>query len=73
MHYVIQILAAILAGTAIGAILGQRNNILLVGSIVAIALGAVAIFTASWIPLAVGTGIFLAAQATQRDTAAQIK
>lgn len=73
MHYVIQILAAILAGTAIGAILGQRNNILLVGSIVAIALGAVAIFTASWIPLVVGTGIFLAAQATQRDTAAQTK
>ncbi|NYT63801.1 hypothetical protein H0A66_15895 [Alcaligenaceae bacterium] len=73
MHYIIQILAAILTGTAIGAILGQRNTFLLIGSIIAIALGVYTIATASWVPLVVGTAIFLLAQATQRDPAAQTK
>lgn len=73
MHYVIQVLAAILVGTAIGAILGQRNQFLLIASIIAIALGTVSIFTASWIPLAAGTAIFLLGQATQRDPVAQAK
>lgn len=68
MHYVIQVLAAILVGTSLGAILGPRNNLLLIGSLVAIALGVFAIVTASWIPLAIGTVVCLATQAMQRDT-----
>lgn len=68
MHYVIQVLAAILVGVSIGAILGPRNNLLLIGSLIAAALGVYAIFTASWIPLAVGTVVCLATQAVQRDT-----
>lgn len=70
MHYVIQVLAAILVGTSIGAILGPRNNILVVGSLIAIVLGGVALFTASYVLLAIGTAVFLATQATQRDTPA---
>ncbi|WP_442596086.1 hypothetical protein ACSBPU_04830 [Parapusillimonas sp. JC17] len=66
MHYIIQILAAILVGTAIGAILGPRNKVLFVGSAVAIALGLVAIFTASWVMLAIGTAVFLVVQGMQR-------
>jgi len=67
MHYVIQVLAAILIGTAFGAVLGLRNNVLLIGSLAAIALGAVTIFTISWVPLAIGTAIFLVVQGMQRD------
>ena len=70
MHYVINVLAAILVGIAIGAVLGPRNNVLLIGSLIAVALGIVAVFTASWVPLAIGTAIFLAIQAIQRDTPA---
>jgi len=66
MHYIIQILAAILVGTAIGAILGPRNKVLFVGSAVAIALGLVAIFTVSWVVLAIGTAVFLVVQGMQR-------
>ncbi len=66
MHYIIQILSAILIGTALGAILSPRTSVLLIGSLAAIALGLVAIFTASWIFLAIGVVLFLAVQAMQR-------
>ncbi|MBB5216032.1 hypothetical protein [Parapusillimonas granuli] len=62
MHYIIQILAAILVGTAIGAILGPRSNVLFIGSIIAVALGLAAIVTASWVLLAIGTAVFLVVQ-----------
>ena len=68
MHYVINVLAAILIGTAIGAVLAPRNNVLFIASLIAIALGIVTLFTASWVPLVIGTAIFLVAQAMQRDT-----
>lgn len=66
MHYIIQILAAILVGTAIGAILGPRNKVLFVGSAIAVALGLVAIFTVSWVTLVIGTAVFLVVQGMQR-------
>lgn len=69
MHYVIPVLAAILIGTAIGALLSPRNNFLFIGSLVAIGLGAVTIFTATWTPLAIGTAVFMLTQFTQRDSA----
>ncbi|RTZ47603.1 hypothetical protein EKL30_00935 [Candidimonas sp. SYP-B2681] len=68
MEYVIQVLSAILVGTAIGAVLGPRSRSLFIGSVAAIALGAVSIFTASWVMLAIGTAIFLAAQSMQRES-----
>lgn len=67
MHYIIQILAAILMGTAIGAMMGSRNKALLVGSAAAIALGVVTLFVPSWWPLGIGTAIFLVVQSMQRD------
>jgi hypothetical protein len=67
MDYVIQVLSAILVGTAIGAIIGPRTRSLFIGSVAAIALGTVALVTASWVSLAIGTAIFLAAQSLQRD------
>ncbi len=67
MHYVIQLLAAILIGTAIGAALGPRNKALFIGSLIAVALGLVTLVTASWIPLAAGTIVFLVVQSMQRD------
>ncbi len=70
MHYIILILAAMLVGTAIGALLVPRNKSLFIGSLAAIALGIVTMATGSWIFLAIGTAIFLAAQATQRDNTA---
>jgi hypothetical protein len=68
MHYVIQILSAILIGISIGALLGQRTNVLLVGSLIALALGIAAIVTASWIILVIGVAVFLVAQAMQGST-----
>jgi len=68
MHYIIQILAAILIGTSLGAILGPRNNVLFIASLIAIALGIASLVTASWPRLAVGTAAFFAAKAIQRDT-----
>ncbi|NYT57986.1 hypothetical protein H0A65_03515 [Alcaligenaceae bacterium] len=67
MHYIIQLLAAILIGTAVGAVLSQRTQALLIGSVIAIILGIVALVTASWIPLAVGVAVFLVVQGLQRD------
>lgn len=67
MHYIIQILAAMLVGTALGALLVPRDKVLFIGSLIAIALGIASLVTGTWPPLAIGTAIFLAAQATQRD------
>ncbi|NYT84259.1 hypothetical protein [Pollutimonas harenae] len=67
MHYIIQLLATILIGTAIGAVLSQRTKALLIGSVIGIVLGIVALITASWVPLAVGTAVFLVVQGLQRD------
>jgi hypothetical protein len=71
MHYIILILAAMLVGTAIGALLVPRDKSIFIGSLAAIALGLVTMATGSWIFLAVGTAIFLAAQAMQRDSSLQ--
>jgi chromate transport protein ChrA len=67
MHYIIQILAAILVGTAVGGLMSRRDKILSIGSVVAIALGGVALVNGNWTLLVIGTAIFLLAQWTQRD------
>ena len=59
MLYVIQILAAIQIGIAIGVILGPRHTVRLGGSAIAIVLALIAIFTGSWVYLAIGTALFL--------------
>lgn len=66
MHYIIQILAAMLIGTAIGAMLGPRNNALFFGSIITIVLGVVTIVMPSWWPLSAATVVFLIVQGMQR-------
>src|SRR3546814_7908760 len=53
MHYIILIFAAMLMGTAIGALLVPRNKSLFIGSLAAIALGIVTMATGSWIFLAI--------------------
>ncbi|MBV6273705.1 hypothetical protein KVP09_12410 [Alcaligenaceae bacterium CGII-47] len=70
MEQLYQILAAILIGTAFGAVLSRRNTMLTVSSLVAVALGVLAIIMNSWVPIAIGLVIFLAAQVVQRDTPA---
>lgn len=70
MHYIIQILAAIMIGTAVGTILGPRNTVLLIGTVVAIALGIATLITASWLPLVIGAIVFVLAHAMQRDKVA---
>ncbi|HUH40784.1 MAG TPA: hypothetical protein VL024_07920 [Castellaniella sp.] len=70
MIYIYQILAAIMIGTAIGAMMTRRNNALFIGSAVAIALGVVTMFVPSWLPLAIGAAVFLATQFMQRDVPA---
>lgn len=67
MEYIIQLLGAILMGTAIGSALGPRNKALFIGSLVAVALGILTLILASWVPLAIGTAIYLVAQGMQRD------
>ena len=67
MQYIIQILAAILIGVAFGALLGPRNNLLVISSIIAIALGVATFVTISWVPLAIGTAVFLVVQPMQRE------
>ncbi|MYN14320.1 hypothetical protein GSY71_14345 [Pusillimonas sp. TS35] len=69
MHYIIQILAAIVVGTAFGALLGPRSSKLFFGSIVAIALGVAAIFTTAWLPLAGAAAVLFIATALHRDPA----
>lgn len=68
MYHITLLLAAILIGTAFGAVLGPRNNFLFVSSLVAIALGVATLITASWIFLAIGTAVLLVSQSMQRDT-----
>jgi hypothetical protein len=67
MHYIIQILAAILIGVAFGALLEPRNNLIVISSILAIALGVVTFFTLSWVPLAIGTAVFVVVQCLPRE------
>ena len=69
MQYVIQVLAAILIGISIGVVLGPRYPVRFIGSLVAIALGLIAIFTSAWIYLAAGTVIFLVALGIPAATA----
>ncbi|MER1968953.1 hypothetical protein [Castellaniella sp. GW247-6E4] len=73
MHYIYQILAAILIGTSIGALMSKRGTTLLVGALVGIILGIVAMFSPSWPPLAIGAAVFLAAQFMQRDVKANAR
>lgn len=68
MYHITLILAAILIGTAFGAVLGPRNNFIFVSSLVAIVLGVATLVTASWVLLAIGTAVLLVSQAMQRDT-----
>lgn len=70
MHYVIQIIAVMLIGTAVGTILGTRNTVLLIGTVAAIALGIATIITISWLPLALGFIALVGAHALQRDKVA---
>ncbi len=70
MHYIYQILAAILIGISVGALLSKRNTTLMVGSVAGIALGAVAMFYPSWQPLAIGITVYLVTQFMQRDAKA---
>lgn len=65
MLYVYNVLAAILIGTAIGAALGQRSGFARITCLIAVVLGAVTFFVDSWIPLAVGTAVFLVGQGTR--------
>ncbi|TFL15188.1 hypothetical protein CSC67_00175 [Pusillimonas caeni] len=67
MLYIYNVLAAILIGTAIGAVLGQRNSLARITCLVAVVLGAVTFFIDSWIPLAIGTAVFLVGQGVQRN------
>ena len=67
MLYVIQVLAAILIGTAIGAAINPRNTVLRISSLIAAALGVVAVFMGSGLVLIVATVIFLGVQSLQRD------
>ncbi|NYT25668.1 hypothetical protein H0A73_18910 [Alcaligenaceae bacterium] len=59
MQYVIQVLSAILIGLAIGVILGPRYPVRFIGSLIAIALSLIALFTTAWVYLAAGTIVFL--------------
>jgi diacylglycerol kinase len=67
MLYVIQVLAAILVGTAIGAAINPRNSLLRISSLIAAALGSVAVFMGSGMLLIIATAIFLGVQSLQRD------
>lgn len=69
MHYVILTLAAILIGTAIGALWSSKGETLLVaGSSLAIALGIATLITGAWTLLAVGAAVFLLVQGLQRKS-----
>lgn len=67
MLYVIQVLAAILVGTAIGAAINPRNSVLRISSLIAAALGVVAVVMGSGLVLIIATAIFLGVQSLQRD------
>lgn len=60
MLYVYQVLAAILIGLSIGAIVvTRRNKVLLTGALLGVVLGVATIVMGSWEPLAIGVAIFL--------------
>lgn len=65
MQYVIQVLSAILIGVALGVVLGPRYPVRFIGALIAIALGAIAIFTSNWVYVAAGTAVFLVTLATR--------
>ncbi|MFA5520556.1 MAG: hypothetical protein WCY98_02975 [Castellaniella sp.] len=67
MHFIIQILAVILIGTSIGTLISRRNAALVLGGGAGIAFGVATLLMVQWWPLAVGTAIFLAGHAMQRD------
>jgi len=69
MLYVIQILAAIQIGVAVGVLMGPRHAARLGGSVIAIILALVTIVTGSWEYLAVGTAIFLLTMGLRHRTA----
>lgn len=68
MYYVINLLAAMLIGTAIGATIGPRNNFIVISSLITIALGIATVVTTSWVPLAIGTAVFIVAQSMKRSS-----
>jgi hypothetical protein len=68
VYYVILTLAAILMGTAVGALLGPRNKALFLGSLITVALCIVTFVTGSWVPLAIGAAVSIAVHSVQRDT-----
>lgn len=69
MLYVIQVLAAIQIGIAVGVLFGPRHTARFASSIAAIVLALATIFTGSWIYLAIGTAIFLLTMGLRHRTA----
>ncbi|HWL30060.1 MAG TPA: hypothetical protein VNQ97_14255, partial [Burkholderiaceae bacterium] len=69
VYYVILTLAAILMGTAVGALLGPRNKVLFLGSLITIALCIVTFVTGAWLPLAIGAAVSVVMHSMQRETA----
>lgn len=69
MLYVIQVLAAIQIGIAIGVLLGPRHTARMGSSVLAIILSLVTIVTGSWVYLAIGTAIFLLTMGLRHRTA----
>lgn len=68
MLYIYQILSAILIGIAVGAIFSQRNTLLLIGSVIAVALAITTMVSGNWVYLAVGVVVYLLVQSRQRDS-----
>ncbi len=69
MLYVIQVLAAIQIGIAVGVLMGPRHTARFASCIAAIVLSLAAIFTGSWIFLAIGTAVFLLTMGLRHRTA----
>lgn len=67
MHYIIQILGAILIGISVAALLGTRTTFLFIGSIVAIAFGIALMIVPSWWVLWVGVAFYIVGQLFHRD------
>lgn len=68
MQYVYNLLAVILIGLSIGAIVGQPTNSARVTGLITIVLAVLAFFLSpSWIPLAAAVVVFLIGQGMQRD------
>ncbi|MCB5362417.1 hypothetical protein H0484_01435 [Pusillimonas sp. CC-YST705] len=71
MYYVILTLAAILIGLSIGALASRHSKALMIGSLVAIALGIATLLTGSWHLVAIGAAIYLLTQLAPRDSRAR--